>query len=409
MEVKKGFKQTEVGVIPEDWEVKSFGEIASIRKQKYDTRKSGIHLFCIELEHIGQGTGNLLRTTETSFQSSIKTRFNKNDVLFGRLRAYLRKYWLADRPGVASSEIWPLIANTNLTTPEYMFQLVQTDGFIQAASEAYGTHMPRTDWRVIKNHIIPIPHLPEQTEITKALSDADALIISLEKLIAKKQDIKQGAMQQLLTGKKRLPGFTGEWDVKSFKDKDVTRLITCGIAATPKYVDENTGVPFLSSRNVKDGKINWEEYKFISKDLHDNLYRNNPPLKGDILYSRVGTIGEAAIIDVDFEFSIYVSLTLIKAGRSMHKEFLKQLLNSSKYKELAKRELLLGGGVGNLNVNVVREFLIPIPSLKEQTAIAQVLSNMDAEIEALEQKLAKYRLIKHGMMQELLTGKKRLI
>ncbi len=98
-----------------------------------------------------------------------------------------------------------------------------------------------------------------------------------------------------------------EWEVKPFTQ--VTDLITCGIAATPDYVSESQGYPFLSSTNVKEGRIVWSGYKHISAALHRQLYRNNPPRRGDILYSRVGTFGEAGVVDVDFEFSVYVSLT----------------------------------------------------------------------------------------------------
>jgi type I restriction enzyme S subunit len=248
------------------------------------------------------------------------------------------------------------------------------------------------------------------------------LIRSLEKLIAKKRDLKQAAMQQLLTGQKRLPGFDRsggklkqtevgvipeDWECANFTE--VTDLITCGIAATPNYISENRGYPFLSSTNIKDGHIVWSGYKWIGKELHKQLYRNNPPLKGDILYSRVGTIGEAAVIEESFEFSIYVSLTLIKPKRCLDSYFLKHLLNSNGYKKRAQNQVYLGGGVGNLNVEVVREYPIVLPPLLEQQAISGVLSDMDAEIAALEQRLAKTRDLKQGMMQELLTGRIRLV
>ena len=197
-----------------------------------------------------------------------------------------------------------------------------------------------------------------------------------------------------------------DWECSDFKS--VTDLITCGIAATPRYVSESQGYPFLSSSNVKEGRILWDNYKWIDGNLHKQLYLNNPPLKGDILYSRVGTIGEAAVVDVEFEFSIYVSLTLIKPKRCLASSFLKHLLNSGSYKKRAHGQVYLGGGVGNLNVEVVRDYPIVVPPLPEQEAIAEALSDADALIESLEQLLAKKRQIKKGAMQELLTGKKRL-
>ena len=117
-----------------------------------------------------------------------------------------------------------------------------------------------------------------------------------------------------------------DWELEKFTT--VTDLITCGIAATPEYVSENSGYPFLSSTNIKNNQIIWLGFKYISKTLHRQLYRNNPPQRGDVLYSRVGTIGEAGVIEVDFEFSIYVSLTLIKPSKLLNSHYLMQLLNS---------------------------------------------------------------------------------
>lgn len=196
------------------------------------------------------------------------------------------------------------------------------------------------------------------------------------------------------------------WDVKLFTE--VTNLITCGIAATPVYVAESRGFPFLSSTNVKDGRIVWSDYKHISDDLHRKLYRNNPPERGDILYSRVGTFGEAAVVDVDFEFSIYVSLTLIKPKPQIDSQFLKHLLNSDAYKKRAREQIYLGGGVGNLNVDVVRRYPIAIPPLGEQRSIASALSDVDALIDGLTRLIAKKRDLKQATMQQLLTGQTRL-
>jgi type I restriction enzyme S subunit len=197
-----------------------------------------------------------------------------------------------------------------------------------------------------------------------------------------------------------------DWEVKPFSH--VTDLITCGIAATPDYVSESQGYPFLSSTNVKDGRIVWSGYKHISADLHRQLYRNNPPKRGDILYSRVGTFGEAGVVDVDFEFSVYVSLTLIKPGKVLDSCYLMHLLNSNAYKQRAKDQIYLGGGVGNLNVDVVRRYPIVIPPLPEQRAIAEALSDVDGLLGGLDRLIAKKRDLKQAAMQQLLTGQTRL-
>lgn len=187
-----------------EWEVKAFGDIAQPRREQIDPQRTGLRGFCIELEHIEQGTGCLAGYTATSAGSSLKSVFQKDDVLFGKLLAYLRKYWLPNREGVCSTEIWVLTAKRDLLIPEFLFQLVKVDRFIEAASSAYGTHMPRSDWNVVKNYEVRLPKVPEQTAIAAILSDMDAEIAALEAKLAKARQLKQGMMQELLTGRIRL-------------------------------------------------------------------------------------------------------------------------------------------------------------------------------------------------------------
>jgi type I restriction enzyme S subunit len=186
------------------WMPKAFGEVAQLRKNRIDPRWQRQSEFCVELEHLEQGTGRLTGHTATTAESSLKSVFQEGDVLFGKLRAYLRKYWIADRSGVCSTEIWVLVANAAITSPMYLFQLVKEDRFIDTASSAYGTHMPRSDWKVIKNYLVRLPSVEEQTAIATALSDMDAEIAALEQKLAKARAVKQGMMQQLLTGQIRL-------------------------------------------------------------------------------------------------------------------------------------------------------------------------------------------------------------
>ena len=154
-------------------------------------------------------SGRLAGSTATSTQSSLKSVFRADDVLFGKLRAYLRKYWLANRDGVCSTEIWALVGNRRLVTPEFLFQMVKADSFIEVTSTAYGTHMPRSDWNVVKNYEAAIPALEEQTAIAAVLSDMDAELAALEARLAKARALKRGMMQELLTGKTRPPVRAG--------------------------------------------------------------------------------------------------------------------------------------------------------------------------------------------------------
>ncbi len=198
------YKHTEVGEIPEDWEVCPFGQLVNIRNDKVNPALVDPSTPCVELENIGQGTGQLTGYSLAEQSTSIKYRFLESDVLYGRLRAYLRKFWFAEFNGICTTEIWPLKPVGEQMRSEYLFQVVQTDRFNEAASMTYGTHMPRTDWSVISNLLIPVPDPSEQCAIAEVLSDMDAEIDALEKRRAKLRDIKQGMMQELLTGRIRL-------------------------------------------------------------------------------------------------------------------------------------------------------------------------------------------------------------
>ena len=172
-------------------------------------------------------------------------------------------------------------------------------------------------------------------------------------------------------------------DWKEIKMVDACEILTCGVASTPKYVDENVGVPFLSAQNVKNGEIVLDKYKHISQEFHEHLTKKNKPQKGDILYSRVGAkYGEAGVVEHDFEFSVYVSVTLMRPKPELFNNYyFKYYLNSPRIKELAKRSIQ-SSGVPNLNVKVVREFPVPIPPLEEQKQIVAIL---DKAFKAIDQ------------------------
>ena len=189
------------------------------------------------------------------------------------------------------------------------------------------------------------------------------------------------------SGLEWLGSIPSHWEV--WKLNHFAPIITCGVAATPEY--KNEGIPFLSAQNVKKKKVDLTKgYKFISQEKHNELTRNRKPQKGDILLSRVGTIGEGCIIDVDFEFSIFVSLTHLRLIQLVCvNEFFIYLTESSYVKALHGAVTLVGGGVGNLNVNDLREYLLPIPQLSEQQSIVNFLDHETAKIETLIAKQEK--------------------
>jgi type I restriction enzyme, S subunit len=186
-----------------EWEAAAFGDIVAIRNSRVVASSTPARTQCVELESIGQGTGRLLGSIDASGSSS-KYSFKKGDVLFGRLRAYLRKYWLATFDGICSTEIWPLIPRDNRLVGSFLHLLVQTNELVNAACVSYGTHMPRSDWSVMRQLRVQVPCPHEQAAIAGVLSDMDLELSALEARRDKTRALKQAMMQELLTGRTRL-------------------------------------------------------------------------------------------------------------------------------------------------------------------------------------------------------------
>jgi type I restriction enzyme S subunit len=194
-----------------EWETVEFGEVASIRNTKVVASSTSPGTQCVELESISSGSGLLLASTDAIGEFS-KYSFCSGDVLFGRLRSYLKKYWLATFDGVCSTEIWPLIALEGRLSSGFLYLIVQTNDFLNAAGVSYGTHMPRSDWSVLKKFPVQLPPILEQIEIATVISEMNSEIVALDAQRDKTRNLKQAMMQELLTGKTRLVP-TGATDV----------------------------------------------------------------------------------------------------------------------------------------------------------------------------------------------------
>lgn len=243
-----------------------------------------------------------------------------------------------------------------------------------------GSTFPSIDSRVIRNAAVLIPELGEQRQIGAALCNADKAIESLDALIAKKRDVKQATMQQLLTGRTRLPGFAADW-------KEV-RLGECLTIMHGKnqsqIVDPEGRYPILATGGV------------IGRT---NSYLSNKP---SVLIGRKGTIDRPQYMDTPFWTVDTLFYSEVKNANSAKFLFYKFLMvNWKKYNEAS--------GVPSLNASTIENVEMMMPPLKEQEAIAEVLTVMDEELEALKQQVSKLRMVKEGMMQDLLTGKVRLV
>ncbi len=180
---------------------------------------------------------------------------------------------------------------------------------------------------------------------------------------------------------------------------DACNVITCGVAKRPEYVED--GVPFLSSKNVKENRFILNSYNCVSYEDYEKLTKHNKPEKGDILYTRVGSFGEAAVVNFDFEFAIFVSLTLIKPKKDvLNSRYLMHYLNNPYIKNLAINSTS-GIGVQNLNVKVVRKFPLTLPPLETQKHIAQILDDAAALRDKTQQLLDEYDQLAQSIFLEM--------
>lgn len=293
---------------------------------------------------------------------------------------------------------------------EYLYYLLSSDlVYQQYISMAAGSSVKNLNKDKVSALTVVYPTLPEQERIAEALSDVDNLIISLEKLIAKKKAIKQGTMQELLTGKKRLPGFSGEW--REIKLKDICLKITDGSHESP--LESNVGYYMPSVKDMTDVGFDYSNCKIISYEDFKKLERNGcRPDVGDVLIAKDGSILKYAFVQEKREdIVILSSIAIIKPISSfVDSYFLAQYFRQHNFIEKVIIDYKSGTGVPRIVLNGFKQITLFIPkSVAEQTSIASILSDMDSEIEALEEKLKKTRQVKQGMMQELLTGRIRLV
>lgn len=390
--VKSGYKQTEVGIVPEDWEIKQFSQLFIIghgKDQKGIESKVGKYPIL--------ATGGVVGYT--------------NSYLWDKPSALIGRKGTINKPQYIDTPFWTIdtlfyTKILDVAFPKYIYYLFCTIDWL-SLNEASG--VPSLSANNIEKIICAVPSFDEQKRIAEALSDVDTMISSLEKLIAKKKAVKQGAMQELLTSKKRLPGFDGEW-----KDFTIGKMgeFYSGLSGKSKKDFDCGDAYYITFLNVLSN-VKIDTSILASVDVRENESQNIVR-KGDLFFNTSSEtpeeVGMCAVLDEELENTYLNSFCFgFRLFDDAHNPlFLSYYLNSSIGRKIMSI-LAQGATRYNLSKNNFAETVIKLPTKEEQTAIASILSDMDNEIETLEQKLEKTRQIKQGMMQQLLTGKIRLV
>jgi type I restriction enzyme, S subunit len=409
MEVRAGYQLTQLGVIPAEWSVLPLKQISPsqsvglvINPSTYiDSRGTVPMLLGSDVQPNKIDFENSRKITESSNRKIPASKLNAGDLVMVRvgepgITAVIPQEF--DGCNCASMMIVRKGANFD---SNWLCQLMNSDlGLSQVYGAQYGTAQKQFNISDAVNFLYPTPTLAEQRAIATALSDVDALIAGLEKMIAKKRDLKQAAMQQLLTGQTRLPGFSGDWEPKTLGS---IFEITAGKSKSA-YVIEGGSFVICDMGSVStDGRL------ITTKRTN---YRADFLAKGDLVMPKddIGggkIIGRVGYVDASKKYVLGDHVYRLHACKG-DPLFFSYLINHNSINSTLRKKVIGSAQLG-LGRRSVEEQEIPFPSPVEQTAIACVLFEIDRALMVLEFRLAKTRDLKQGMMQELLTGKTRLV
>lgn len=392
--IPQGYKQTELGIIPEEWTVRQLGDCVNVYDGTHQTPNYvpvGIPFYSVEnvtannfshTKHISPNEHKILTS---------RYKIQKGDILMTRIGSI----------GVCKYVDWDVDASFYVSLALLKPYNIDALYLSMASNATYFKDSillnslqfaipQKINLGNISNVKILVPPIAEQRAIAEALSDVDGLIVALDKKIAKKRLLKQGAMQQLLTGKKRLPGFTDEWVEK--KLGEICSIIMGQSPSSEYYNTQNLGLPLIQ------GNADLENRRQIVRFYTSQITKECE--KGDVILSvraPVGAVGKAT-----HKSCLGRGVCAIKTDNDFLYHYLVYIEND--WSSFSK-----GSTFDSINSDELYQLSLVLPQTKkEQQAIATILSDMDNEIADLEAQRDKYRLLKSGMMQKLLTGQIRL-
>lgn len=384
----------------DEWEENKLGDIIEISNLKYNPLKEKESYPCIELESLSQETGKLLNIFDSLEQKSIKNKFQKEEVLFGKLRPYLKKYYFTEFEGVCSSEIWVFTSKINIK--KFLYYFIQTEKFLSLSNTTSGTKMPRADWNLMKGEDFLIPYLEEQEKIANFLSSVDKKISLTEEKLELFREYKKGVMQKIFSQELRFKDNEGN-DYPEWEEKRLEDIL---IENKQKNI-ENKYKEVFSVAKLK-GVVNQIEHlgrSFASKDIsnykivnpYDVIYTKSPVSDfpyGIIKQNKLNRVGVVSVLYAVFKPKTSLIGLLLDYYFSLSK-------NTNNY----LYSLINKGAKNTININndvFLKGNLISLPSsLEEQQKIANFLSSIDEKIEKIENKLENLKEFKKGLLQQM--------
>lgn len=403
IEKRAGYKQTDIGIFPNDWKVDEIGNVCDI----HDSMR--IPLSSVQRRN---RKGPYPYYGANNIQDSIDNYiFDFDSVLLAEDGGYYEEYDSRDIAQFATGKYWVnnhahILTGRDCLDSQFLYYTLVRKNICPWINTGTRAKLNQGDLRKIKIAFPPL--LSEQKKIATVLSDVDKLIESIEFLIAKKSDMKTAVMQQLLTGRERLPGFNGAWTEKNMaQDSYLKARIGWQGLTTVEYLETGKYI-LITGTDFQNGKLDWDNCCYVEQERYDQD-KNIQVNLGDILLTKDGTIGKVAYVDklpkpATLNSGVFVIRPI---NESYHPLYFYYVLRSKIFKDFLNK-LQAGSTINHLYQKDFVHFLFNAPPVPEQRAISQILYDIDLEIESLEHHLCKTVNLKTGMMQQLLSGKTRL-
>jgi type I restriction enzyme S subunit len=409
VDAQQRFKKTPAGVIPVDWAFAKLGDIATQSEKRFDPNVAENRPY-IGLEHMGSGNGRLASVGDSRTVSSLKTIFQKGDILFGKLRPNLRKIIIAPFDGVCSTDIIAIRPLEDVCREFLFYRLQSSEAFAFAVGTAAGTKMPRTSWPLLRGYLFPQPSLQEQKKIAEILSAVDESIEKTRAVIEKSQSLKKSLMQTLLTrgiGHKKFKKtpvgeIPVEWNARDIGS--LTRTMINGGTPDTKVEKYWSGdIPWITGADFTNQKMAAVR-RYITKEAVQNSSTNVVPKGAILIVTRTG-VGKLAVADRDIAVSQDIT-GIIPDLNLILPEFLFWELNLFAPQLKATHQ---GTSINGILRSDLERFIVPVPPLNEQKKIVEILSAVDVKIEKEEIACKMMQGLKKSLMQGLLTGKVRAV
>ncbi|TYC60938.1 restriction endonuclease subunit S [Zoogloea oleivorans] len=401
-QLRPGYKQTEAGVIPADWSPHTIGDLVDFEGGSQPDKSVFRQSWKAGYVRLIQIRDYKTDKYETYIPWSLARRFcNESDIMIGRygppVFQILRGIDGAYNVALIKAKPCPAINNSYAY---YFLKQEKLFAFIEKLSRR-SSGQTGVDLKELRQYPLPLPSIEEQETIAEALSDADALIELLEQLLAKKRHLKQGTMQELLTGKKRLPGFSGEWEQTRLGDS-IEKFIGGGTPSRANSQYWGDEIPWVTVKDFATFNPRYSQESITKTGLRNSASHLIP--KGTLITSTRMALGKAVVYEVDVAINQDLKALFPRSGLDTQ-----YLYFWFEYYGKFIDELGSGSTVKGISLPELKKIQLNLPPIKEQAAIVTILADMDAELAELEAKLEKSRSIKQGMMQKLLTGEIRLL